>query len=155
MQQIIAKLEPYTGFLSKTLFIYPLPRGFEFQFSYFQAGLTVLMLFLLILTLGQLRHRFLHWHMEGVIPGVIFGFIIALLLEGILIIGGRTILIEVLGWKSAPKPISNALDAGRNKMVSVLGVRLEKKSVTTGEMMSLYQELDEEDKESLQQFLCE
>jgi hypothetical protein len=165
MQQLLVKLQPYIKLLNKTIIDYPLPKGFSFQFSYFQAGLTVLMLFLLILTLGQLRHRFVHWHMGGMIPGVFFGFMIAIFLEGIFIVGGKTVLTEVLGWRSAPKPLANFLDAGRNQMINVLGASdkiiqstpadvsaLENASV--GDMMTFYQNMTQTDKESLQQFIC-
>lgn len=101
---------------------YKLPGGLVFAPSYLQAGLMVLMIFLLILTLGQLRKRFLGWHISGIMPGLTFGFAIALILEGILVIGGRTIVTELLGWKSAPKPLVKVLDAGRARAVTVLGV---------------------------------
>jgi len=31
-------------------------------------------------------------------------------------------LTEVMGWKNAPKPLQAALDAGRTKLVDVLGI---------------------------------
>ena len=161
MDQIKNFVGPYVGKASTVFFQYDLPRGFIFQFSYFQAGLTALLIFLLILTLGQLRHRFVSWQASGVMPGIMFGFTIALILEGILILAGRTILTEVLGWKDAPKPISNALDAGRKQMVHVLGVTdqipssMASETPTVGKMMSLYNEMDQQDKESLQSIVCE
>jgi len=43
-----------------------------------------------------------------------FGFLLALILEGFLLIGGKTILTSVLGLENPPAPISIALDAGKN-----------------------------------------
>lgn len=114
-------LEDLPQRLTKT-YSFDLPGGFVFEPSILMAILMVGLIFLLILTLGSLRKRYTDWAFKGLWPGIAFGFAIALILEGILVVGGRTILTEALGWKSAPKPISNALDAGRNRLVDVLGV---------------------------------
>ena len=53
---------------------------------------------------------------------IFWGFLLALILEGFLLLSGRTMLTEILGWKNAPKPISTALDVTRTKLVKVLGV---------------------------------
>lgn len=39
-----------------------------------------------------------------------------------MIIGGKTALTSVLGWKDAPPAITQALDSGRNQLIKVLGV---------------------------------
>lgn len=39
-----------------------------------------------------------------------------------MVLGGRTLFTEVLGWKNPPKPISVLLNASRAKLVKVLGV---------------------------------
>jgi len=93
------------------------PRGFRLEPSYIQAAAIIFLFFLLVLMLGQFRKRLLDWHMKGFVPGIAFGFIIAMLLEGFLIIGGRTALTEILGWKNPPRPVASALDAGRDKLV--------------------------------------
>ena len=110
------------GVIFRVVGNYKLPGGLVFAPSYLQAGLMVVMIFLLVLTIGQLRKRYLGWHISGIMPGLTFGFVIALILEGILIIGGRTIVTGGLGWENAPKPISKVLEAGRARAVDVLGV---------------------------------
>ncbi len=110
-----------TGKLSGIVTEFALPGGLTFRLSYLQALGMAGLIFLLILVMGQLRHRFAHWQMGGVMPGVFFGFAIALVLEGIFIIAGRTIVTELVGWKDAPKPIVNVLDAGRSRLVDVMG----------------------------------
>jgi hypothetical protein len=90
--------------------------------TYFYAVVIVFLLFLLVLTLAQVRRHFLNWSLKGGIFGIALGFFLALILEGFMVIGGKTVVTEVLGWKNAPKPIITALEAGRNRLVDVLGV---------------------------------
>lgn len=92
------------------------------QPSYIQAAAILFLLFILLLSLANLRRHFLNWSVKGSIFGIFWGFILALILEGFLIIGGKTILTEIVGWKDAPKPLVNILDAGREKLVEVLGI---------------------------------
>lgn len=151
------------GNLSETLFKtyhFNLPGGLSFEPSLLMAVLMVFLVFLLILTLGSLRHRYTNWAFKGIVPGIAFGFAIALIIEGIMLVGGRTILTEALGWKSAPKPISNALDAGRSKLVNVLGVTQEvpeshaQGEVTAEEIMYTYTNMSEPDQQILRSFIC-
>lgn len=91
--------------------------------TYWQAAAIVFLLFLLVLTLARLRHLFVNWSLgKNAIAMLFWGFLLALILEGFLLIGGRTLFSEILGWENAPKPISVALDITRAKLVDVLGV---------------------------------
>lgn len=148
--------------LSNTLF-----KSIDFQLAglnistnILQAVAVVVLIFLLIVTLAQLRRRFVDWHLQGAAGGVAFGFVLAIIIEGILIVGGRTLLTETLGWKNAPKPISNALDAGRNKLVNVLGVTdpvpvsSASEKPTIGGIMQSVEQLSPSEKESLQSIIC-
>lgn len=92
-----------------------------FSTNYLQAGAIVVLIFLLVLTLAQVRSHFVHWSLKGGLVGLFFGFILALIVEGFLLIAGRTAVTEILGWKNAPKPIKTALDLGHEKLVNVLG----------------------------------
>jgi len=105
-------------------------RGFNFDFgsfvfapSYLQAGLIIFLLFILVLTLAQVRRHFIGWGVKGGLIGLFFGFLLALILEGFLIIGGRTAVTELLGWKNPPKLLQMAIDSGREKLVQVLGIK--------------------------------
>lgn len=89
---------------------------------YWQVLAIVFLIFLLILSLAQFRRHTVDWSLRGAIFGVFFGFLLALLLEGFLIISGRTVITEILGWKNAPKPLTHAIEAGRLKLVKVLGI---------------------------------
>ncbi len=92
-----------------------------FSPSYLEAGAIVFMLFLLTLSMARLRRMYVKWSFKGA-PGMIaLGFFIALILEGFMIIGGKTFMTEILGWKNPPKPIANVLDTSRKELVEVLG----------------------------------
>ncbi len=148
-----------------------LPGGFTFEPSYLTAGAIVLLIFLLILTLGQLRHRFLDWHIKGFLPGILFGVILTLIVEGFALVGGHTIITSVLGWKNAPKPLSVALDSGRKELADVLGVkeisfpegeckaqvkieRQDDEEPTSKSVLSDFFTLDIEGKEIIQNQIC-
>ncbi len=95
--------------------------------SYFQkpsilAVATIVLIFLLILTLAQIRRHYVNWSFKGAALGIFFGFILALILEGFLLIHGRTAITQIFGWKNAPKPINIVLDMGKEKLIQVLGV---------------------------------
>ena len=91
--------------------------------SSWKAVAIVGLLFLLVLTLAQVRRHYIDWSIKGALFGIFFGFLLALFLEGFLIIGGRTAVTELLGWENAPKPVQTAIDAGRMKLVDVLGIQ--------------------------------
>lgn len=89
--------------------------------SLVEVALIVFLLFLLVVTLAQVRHHLLEWAFKGIFPGIFLGILIAFTIEGFLIVGGKTALTEILGWKNPPKPISSILDAGKAKLTQVLG----------------------------------
>lgn len=121
--------------------------------SYWQAGAIVFLLFILVLTMAQVRRHFLDWTAKGAIIGLFFGFLLTLILEGFLMLSGKTVLSLILGWKTAPKPISNVLDAGRNNLVRVLGthdiVNINLDTVTSG-----YQSLNPNDQKKFRSSVC-
>lgn len=134
--------------------------NYSLPVSYWQAGAIVFLLFILILMLAQFRRHYINWSLKGGIVGIFFGFLLALILEGFLIIGGRTALTEVLGWKNAPKPIQVALDNGRNKLIQVLGVQDQipnsyaKESVGVQDAVETFQSLNPADMKKVKALLC-
>lgn len=99
--------------------------GLSFSPSYFQAGAIVFLLFLLLIMMAQVRRHLLDWSLKGAVFGVFFGILIAFLVEGFLIIGGKTALTEVLGSKNVPPQVLSAIDVGRSQLVNVLGISTE------------------------------
>ena len=132
----------------------------SFSPSYIQAGAIVVLLFLLILSLAQIRKYFVNSSLKGALFGIFFGFIFALFLEGFLIIGGRTALTELVGWKNAPKPIVNVLDAGRSKLVEVLGIADEipssvaRENIKALDIIDLFQNLNPQEASKIKKIIC-
>lgn len=125
-----------------------------------QAGIIILLLFLLVLVLAQFRRHFLNWSFKGALFGVFWGFVLALILEGFLALSGRTALTEILGWKTAPKPIANILDLGREKLVQVLGSQTEvpnsyaQNVATGGDLIREFQNLNPTEAKRVRQIIC-
>ena len=118
-------------------------RGVDFATSYFQAGLIILLLFLLVFALARMRYLYVHWSLgKSAIAMLFWGFMLALILEGFLMISGRTFITEILGWRNLPKPIGTALDLSRERLVDVLGVGDEIPISLAGENLSIYQIID-------------
>lgn len=129
--------------------------------SYVQAGVIIVLLFLLVLSLAQFRRHLIGWSIKGAFFGLFFGFLLALIFEGFLIVGGRTAVTELVGWKNAPKPILTILDSGRNKLVDVLGVTEEipspvaKENPTVEDAIHLFQNLDPSESTKVRKMICE
>lgn len=92
------------------------------RFETWQVLAIVVLLFLLVFMMASVRRHFLEYSIRGAGFGVILGFVLAIVVEGILLVGGRTVLIQTFGWKNPPKPIEKALEAGRERFSAVLGV---------------------------------
>lgn len=130
--------------------------------TYWQAALIVLLIFLLVWTFARIRYLYVHWSLgKSSIAFLFWGFLLALVIEGVLIVGGKTMFTEILGWKNAPKPISNALDFGRNKLVDVLGITEEIPESYADEERSYqsvlenYDQLSGKDRKKVQSVICE
>lgn len=135
--------------------------GYHFSPTYVQAGLVVFLIFLLIWTLARLRYMFVNWSLgKSSIAMLIWGAILTLILEGFMLVGGRTILTEVLGWKNAPEPIKNALDVGRERLVEVLGVTSEvpqssaEENQTYIDVITSFQSLSPDESEKARSLIC-
>jgi len=132
-----------------------------FSVPYVQAGVVVFLLFILVLSLAQLRRHFFDWSVKGAAFGLFMGFLLALVLEGFLIVGGKTAITELLGWKEAPKPVANILEVGRKKLVQVLGVQNEiprsvaKLNPTFEEALSVFQSLNPSESGKLKKIICQ
>lgn len=131
------------------------------QPQYWQAILILALIFVLLLSIARYRHLYVKWNLKGFLPSVLFGIILAFVIEGFLLIGGRTVFTELLGWESAPKPISTALDSGRERLVDVLGVSQEISSASaearpTYESVILdLEELSEQEMSQVRGFICQ
>jgi hypothetical protein len=134
---------------------------FSLPVTYIQAGAVIFLIFLLVLLLAQFRRHYVNWSIKGAVFGIFFGFLLALILEGFLLIGGRTALTSILGWKNPPAPISVALDAGRAKLIEVLGINtqipssLAKENSTVTGAVELLQSLNPGDITKVKTIFCQ
>lgn len=87
-----------------------------------QAAAIVALVFALILILAYMSRNFLEWSLSGFGIGLIIGFILAIVLEGFLLIGGKTVITGLLSWKSAPPQVQSILESGHTKLLEVLSV---------------------------------
>ena len=130
------------------------------QFALWQVLAIVILLFFLVLTMASVRRHFLEWTVKGAGFGVLLGFVLALIIEGFLLVGGRTALTEVLGWKNAPKPVQVAIDQGRERLINVLGTQTEVPLIHATEYSSVdevvqgFQGLSSADSEKAKEFIC-
>jgi hypothetical protein len=124
-------------------------------------GAIILLLFILVLTLARVRRHFMDWSFKGALFGIFFGFLLALILEGFLIIGGRTAITEVLGWKNAPQPIQVALDSGKSQLIRILGIKDEipsstaKENITVQGAIETLQSLNPTDMKKVKTLICQ
>lgn len=133
---------------------------FSIPVPYWEAGGIIFLLFALVLTLAQVRRHYVDWSLKGGVVGIFFGFLLALILEGFLVIGGRTALTGFLGWKNPPAPIAHVLDAGKSKLVEVLGAQTQipasyaKENITVKSVLETVQGLPPTDLKKVKNILC-
>ncbi len=143
-------------------------QGFDFKIgelifapSYIQAGAVVLLIFILILTLARLRRMYVNWSFAAAGSMLLIGFMLTLVLEGFLILSGRTLLTEILGWENAPKPLQNVLISGRTKFVEVMGVTDEipasyaEDEPDLDDVVTRFQSLSPSDAREFRSLICE
>lgn len=143
---------------------------FNFDFSTFNFNLEsnttkvvaiVGLLFILLLVLAKMRRHYVDWSLKGAVFGVFFGFLLALILEGFLIIGGKTAVTEILGWKNAPKPLLVMIDSGKNELIKVLGIDSQipdsfaQDNPTTDAAIEVLQSLDPTEIKKVKSIICE
>lgn len=109
-----------------------LTQGFELNIGgvtlypqVWQAILIVILLFFLVLVVAQMRHHLMEYSFRGAWFGILLGFVLAVVLEGFLLLSGHTFVTSVLGWKNPPKPLQSMLDGGNKKLRETLGVSTE------------------------------
>jgi hypothetical protein len=128
--------------------------------TYLQVGAIIFLLFLLVLTLAQVRRNFLMWSFKGAFFGIFLGFLLALIFEGFLIISGKTAVTEILGWRNAPKPILNVLNLGRDKLINVLGIQTQmpnlsaKTEISPQEVLKGFQSLNPTELQKIRKVIC-
>src|SRR5581483_7523367 len=87
-----------------------------------QAAAIIALIFALLLILAYMSRNFLEWSLSGFGIGLLIGFILAIVLEGFLITGGKTVVTGLLSWKAAPPQIQKILDDGHQRLLDTLNI---------------------------------
>lgn len=87
-----------------------------------QAIAIVVLIFVLLLIVAYMSRSFMSWSLWGAWVWVLVGFLLAFVLEGFLLVSGRSVITTLIGWKNAPKPVQNVLNASHEKLLESLNV---------------------------------
>src|SRR5258708_28653373 len=85
-----------------------------------QAAAIIALIFVFVLVLAYMSHNFMEWSLSGAGIGLVVGFILALVLEGFLIVGARTVITVTLGCKNDHAPIQRGLTEVHQKLIEYL-----------------------------------
>ena len=156
----MSRLTPILNFFGKTFHPFKVGKLYITP-TYWQALVIVILLFFLVFTLARMRYLYVNWHLGRHSFAMFFwGFLLALIIEGFFIVGGRTLFTEILGMKNAPKPISTILDIGRSRLINVLGISDQIPSSTANQNLrsedvyQLYNTLSPDEAQKLYQDIC-
>ncbi len=152
---------PIFNFLNTTLKTFKI-GNLNVDATYWQAGLIIILLFLLVFTLARLRHLYVHWSMgKNAFAMLFWGVVLTIIMEGFLMLTGRTLFTEILGLKNVPKPFSTVLNIGRERLVNVLGEKSTVPDTYAGgvlnsdQMYSLYKKMISSESQKLQNIICQ
>lgn len=158
---ILLGMDKILKILNKSMGVYNV-GGLDLEFTLWMVVVLVILAFALLFTIARVRYLYVHWNLSKTsISFLFYGFLFALILEGLFILSGRTMFTQILGWENAPKPISALLDTSRAKLVDVLGVTEEIPSSYASEpptynsVVGDYENLTIEEKETVKNFICE
>lgn len=152
---------PVFALLNKTIKTFKIGNLYV-DATYWQAGAIIILLFLLVFTLARLRYLYVHWSVgKNAFSMLFWGVILTIIVEGFLMLTGRTIFTEIIGMKNVPKPFSTVLDIGREKLVNVMGAQSSipdmnaATPLNSDEMYSLFTKMETEESQKLQKIICE
>lgn len=108
-------VETFLRFIERT-FTFNIGK-MEIAPTYWQAGAIIFLLFLLLMTFARVRYLYVNWSLgKSAIAMLFWGFLLAIIFEGFMLIAGKTLFTEIFGWQNAPKPISAFIDLGRDRL---------------------------------------
>lgn len=122
-------------------------------------ALIITLSFVLVVTLSLARRHFLDYSIKGAGFGVVIGFVLALILEGFLLVGGRTAFTEIIGWENPPKPIAFVINTGTTRLQKVLGANIEVPSSDAAisspqSFINSFARFSSEDKDIVRENIC-
>lgn len=130
--------------------------------TYWEAITIIILIFLLIFTLARLRFLYVHWSMgKNAFAMLFWGVVLTIILEGFMMLSGRTLFTEILGMRNVPKPFSTLLAIGRQKFTDVLGQESTVPyssadySLNSDQMYTLYSKMDQSESQRFREILCQ
>ena len=152
---------PVFDLLNKTIKTFKI-GNLNINATYWEAAVILVLLFLLVFTFARMRYMYVHWSMGKHAFAMLFwGIVLTIIVEGFLMLTGRTIFTEILGLKHIPKPFGTFLNIGRDRLVNVLGEESEipssyaESKLNSDQMYSLYIKMDAAETQKLQSIICQ
>ncbi|MBI3289828.1 hypothetical protein HYZ78_00345 [Candidatus Microgenomates bacterium] len=114
--------------------------------------------FLVLLLLAWTRHHMLGWTLKGAHMGVFFGIVLTLVVEALIIVGGKTTLAEILKNNAVPQVVRETVS--RNLQELAANVVSSPKTLGAQGMVSAvdvagdFQELSEGDQTRVRELVC-
>lgn len=100
----------------------------------------------------------LEWSIKGAWFGVLFGIIITLVVQAVLLIGGRTTLVELIGNEKTPKVVRELLFDTSAQLSGVLGKDIPVLSASdTSDTQTIFTEfnkLSSEEQSEVKEVIC-
>ncbi|MBI4058882.1 hypothetical protein HY404_01425 [Candidatus Microgenomates bacterium] len=123
-----------------------------------QAVLIIGGIFLVALLLGVTRHHMLEWSIKGAGFGILLGVVLTLVVEGFLLVGGRTAVAEVLRNKNTPVAIRSFIQDNMMQLAQAIGsppqVLNAATSATSGEVVENFNNLSVKEQSKARTQIC-
>ena len=114
--------------------------------------------FLFLLMMGWARHHQLLWTFKGAHFGVFYGIVLTLVIEVLVIVGGKTTLAEVIKSDKTPPVVREAISKNLQELaVNLMG---EPKALGAANKVNVvdvagdYQELSKSDQSRVKDLIC-
>lgn len=127
--------------------------------QYQQALIIGIGVFLIILLLGVTRRHMLNWSIKGAWFGVVFGIVVTLLVQGLLLVGGKTAVVEVVRNEKTPKNVRVFLQENITELAQSLAS--EPKTLGAQEELNFqdfidgFSTLPKKDQQKVKNLICE
>lgn len=124
-----------------------------------QGILIIIGIFFFTLLLGATRHHMLHWSLKGAGFGLVLGIIVTLVLEGVLLVGGKTAIAQAIKNNNTPPDVRIFLQ----KNLSELAQLIESSPTTlgassdgalSGQIAEAYKDLNSKEQKQVRDAVC-
>ncbi len=119
--------------------------------------------FLFLLMMGWARHHQLLWTFKGAHFGVLFGIVLTLVIEALIIVGGKTTLAEIIKSDKTPPVVREVISKNLQELtINLMGAPKSTEAKTLGstskastlDIVGSYQELSKSDQSRVKDLIC-